>query len=414
MLMPKLTIFMNKRLTAILLLGFASGLPLLLTGSTLQAWYTEAGINIVTIGALSLIGVPYALKFMWAPLLDHYTFSRFGKRKSWLLISQALLIAALGVMSFINPSQQPYLMAIIALGAAFFSATQDISITAYQVEVLPEHERGLGVSYYVFAYRIAALLSGGIGLVIAAFIGWKLTYQIMAFIMLLCAIATAYIPTPNEVPTQATTLYQTTRNALFELLNREHIIAIFLFVILYKIGDAFALSLITPFLLHGLGFTLAEVGLVYKSVSFIAMVSGGFVGGVLLLRWSIYRALMVFGIAQAISTLLFVILALSGKQFGLMAFTVFIENFCSGLSTAALFTYMLSLCSPQYSGTQFALLSAVASLGRIFLGPLAGMMVLHLGWPQFFGWSFVFCCPGLLLLLLIKNKVIVHAQNAAV
>lgn len=412
MLMTRLNVFCNKRLLAILLLGFASGLPFLLTGSTLQAWYTEAGINVVAIGALSLIGMPYALKFIWAPIMDHFSFPTVGKRKGWMLLSQAFLILGLLMMGYIEPQHHPVLLSVIALFFAFFSASQDISITAYQVDILPEHERGLGVSYYVFAYRIAALLAGGGGLILAAYLGWQFTYHLMAILMLCCMVATYYIPTPNEIPLQTVTLYQTTLQALRELLNRDHIILILLFIVLYKIGDALALTLITNFLLHGLGFTLAEVGLVYKSVSFVAMVAGGFVGGVILLRWSIYRALMIFGLAQALSTLLFVILALSGKQYGLMAVTVFIENFCSGLSTAALFTYMLSLCSISYSASQYALLSAIASLGRIFLGPITGLMVESLGWPAFFLWSFALSLPGLVLLLLIKDKVILHAQTA--
>ncbi|VVC76131.1 hypothetical protein AQUSIP_14360 [Aquicella siphonis] len=404
---------MNPRLLAILAFGFASGLPLSLTGATLQAWFTEANVNLKTIGILSLLGIPYTLKFLWAPLMDHYGFTALGKRKTWIMLMQLALVIMLFVLSQMDPAVQAGSMGIAALAIAFFSASQDISINAYTTDVLTSDERGLGAAYTVFAYRIALLVSGGLALIYADYFGWEKTYECMALLMLLAMIPAYFAPRPQEAAVSAQNLYQTTRLSLVDLLKRDKMILLLLFIILYKFGDALALSLITNFLLHGLGFTLTEVGLAYKIVSFVAMILGGFAGGILMTRWNIYYALLVFGLAQAFSNLTFAVLAYAGKSFVLMAASVFIENFCSGLSTAALLAFMMSLCDRRYTASQFALLSAVASIGRVFLGPLAALMVENLGWVQFYIWSFVLCFPGIFLLALLKDEVRFHAHAAA-
>jgi len=407
------TILINSRLLAILVLGFASGLPLALTGATLQAWFTEANVSLKTIGTLSLLGIPYTLKFLWAPLMDHYGFSRLGKRKSWILLTQLALVFSLLLISEMEPSIQAGSIGLVALMIAFFSASQDISVNAYTTDVLHQEERGLGAAYTVFAYRIALLVSGGLALIFADYFGWKRTYEFMALLMLFTMIPTYFSPRTIELKSSAQNVYQTMIQALADILQREKIILILFFIIFYKFGDALALALITNFLLHGLGFTLTEVGLAYKVVSFVAMILGGFVGGVILTRWNIYRALLVFGIAQAFSNLTFAALAMIGKDFYFMAVSVFIENFCSGLSTAALLAFMMSLCDHRFTASQFALFSAVASLGRVFLGPIAALMVDNLGWVQFFVWSFVICFPGILLLMFLKDEVMYHAQATA-
>lgn len=409
----KTNVLLNSRLLTILCLGFSSGLPLALIGPTLQAWFTEAHVNLLTIAALSLIGIPYTFKFLWAPLMDHYGFKHLGKRKGWILLMQFGLVLTLLILANMNPSFEPKTMGMVALAIAFFSASQDISINAYTTDVLLPDERGLGAAYTVFAYRVALLISGGLALVCADQVGWKITYEIMAGLMLLSMLPTFLAPRANEYVATTHHLFGTIKEALSNILQRDKWIITILFILFYKFGDAMALQLITPFLLKGLGFSLTEVGLAYKIVSFVAMIGGGFVGGVMLTRWSIYRALLIFGLAQAFSNLTFVVLALSEKQFLLMSSSIFIENFCSGLSTAALLAFMMSCCDHRYTATQFALLSAVASLGRVFLGPIAGFMVDHLGWAQFYIWSFVLCFPGIIFLLLLKRKVLHHVHATA-
>lgn len=406
----KTNLFINQRLLAVLCLGFASGLPLALTSSTLQAWFTEAGIKLMTIGALSLIGIPYTLKFLWAPLMDHYGFSRFGKRQGWVLCAQLGIVITLLLLANMNPTTSASAMGFVALMIAFFSASQDIAIDAYRTDVLHSEERGLGVSYYVLTYRVAFLLSGGLALVFADYLGWRLTYILMAGLMLLSMIPTYFAPHPLESGKPAQHLYQTMMDALGDLLSRERIVLLLLFVLLYKFGDALALSLMTNFLLHGLGFSLTQVGLAYKLMSFLGTVIGCFIGGALLLRWDLFRALFVFGLAQTFSTLLFAALAVVGKQFFFMAAAIFVENFCSGLSTAALLAFMMSLCDHRYSASQFALLTAIMALGRVFLGPVAAMMVEHVGWVDFYLWSFILSFPGIFVLFSIKNKVNAYAE----
>ena len=401
-------LLINPRLMAVLCLGFASGLPLALVGSTLQAWFTEAHINLVTIGALSLIGIPYTLKFLWAPIMDQYGLSRFGKRSGWILLTQLGLVVTLFFLANMNPSGQAKTMSVIALLIAFFSASQDIAVDAYRTDVLSPNERGLGAAYYVFAYRIALLVSGGMALICADYLGWKATYEIMALLMLLSMLPAYLAPAVEEIA-PSSSIFSTIYSSLTDLLGREQIILLFLFIVFYKFGDALALSLMTNFLLHGLGFTLTEVGLAYKIVSFVATVLGAFIGGILLTRWTVFSSLLWFGFAQAFSNLLFVIVALVGKHFLLMASSIFVENFCSGLSTAALLAFLMSLCNHRYTASQYALLSAVASLGRVFLGPVAGLMVENMGWVQFYWWSFALSFPGMIFLILLREKVSSHA-----
>lgn len=404
-------ILINHRLFAILVLGFASGLPLSLTGATLQAWFTEANVSLKAIGTLSLLGIPYTLKFLWAPLMDYYGFSLLGKRKGWILLTQLALVILLLCLSRMNPAYQTGMIGILALLIAFFSASQDISINAYTTDVLHPEERGLGAAYTVFAYRVAILVSGGLALVFADYFGWQHTYEFMAFLMLLGMLPTYFAPRPAEAQFTGSNLYQTTLSAILDFAKRDQILLVLLFIFLYKFGDALALSLITNFLLHGLGFTLTEVGLAYKIVSFIAMILGGFFGGMIMTRWNIYSALLLFGVAQAFSNLTFAILAYAGKNFSLMIAAVFTENFCSGLSTAALFAFMMSLCDHRFTASQFAILSAIASLGRVFLGPIAALMVENLGWSQYFVWSFLLCLPGIFILTLLKKNEVLPTRG---
>lgn len=399
----------NQRLIAVLFMGFAAGLPLSLVGATLQAWYTQANISVVTVGALTLVGIPYTLKFLWAPLMDYPGFTRFGRR-GWIVLAQLALAVLLYALSQMQPGSQAALMGVLALIIAFFSATQDIAIDAYRTDILEVSERGLGSAYYVATYRLAVLLSGGLGLVLADYIGWQSTYQWMSVLMLLSMIATYVAPREKlEVLTANGGLFEVVKTSLADLLKRDKLILLLLFIIFYKIGDALALSLMTNFLLHGLGFSLTEVGVAYKLVSFFATIAGAFVGGLLLIRWNIYRALMLFGMAQAFSNLMFVWLAIAGKVFTLMAASIFIENFCSGLSTAAFMAFLMSLCNKRYTAGQYALLSAVASLGRVFLGPVAGLIVKEIGWVQFYMFAFSLSFPGLFILILLKERVATYA-----
>lgn len=398
------SVFFNPRIIAMLCLGFSSGLPLALTGSTLQAWFTEAGINIVAIGALSLVGMPYVWKFLWAPIMDRFVPPAGGRRRGWIFITQLSLCLTLLLFATLNPSADPMMMGCIALAIAFFSASQDIAIDAYRTDVLLPDERGVGAAYFIFAYRMAMLVSGGLALVLADHFGWRLTYQVMSALLALSIIATYYAPEVKLDDVHPKNLFATIAESFGDLFKRDSIGLLLLFVVFYKLGDAFASALMSTFLLHGLGFSLTEVGIVYKTVSLVGTIMGAVAGGALLVRLHLYRALFLFGFAQAFSTLLFMFLAMAGKSYGLMVFTLFVENFCSGMGTAAFVAFLMSLCHHEYSATQYACLSALMAVGRVFLGPLAGLIVLHWGWVSFYACSFVLSFPGLIILVLLRNK----------
>lgn len=397
--------FSNRRILVIALLGVSSGLPLALTTSTLQAWFTEAGISITAIGALSLVGMPYAWKFVWSPVMDRFIPPFLDRRRGWILITQIALCAGLLFLGNLKPTEHPSFMGILALVIAFFSASQDIAFDAYRTDILLPKERGLGAAYYILGYRIAMLLSGGLALIFADHLGWRLTYDLMAIIILGLALVSFWAPKiPNSIHPPASFLAAIV-DPFKNLFAREAILIILLFIILYKMGDAFALSLMSTFLLRDLGFSLTEVGLAYKTGGLLATIIGALIGGTLLPRLGLFRSLWYFGIAQALSNLLFMVLAMAGKSYWLMFSSIFIENFCSGMSTAALVALLMELCHRQYSATQFACLSALAAIGRIFCGPIAAKLILALGWVNFFGWTFLFCLPGLMLLMLLRNRM---------
>lgn len=397
--------YLNRRLLAVMLLGFSSGLPIALTSTALQAWYTVSGISVVTIGFLALLGQPYVYKFLWAPVLDRFAIPFLGRRRGWIFCMQLAIIAVILLMSIQNPIFHPALLAFTGLFLALFSATQDIAFNAYQTEVLHEQERGLGAAYGVTGYRIAMLVSGAMSFVLADQVGWQITYQIMALFMLIGAVGTLTGPetkTPAHMPA---TLFSAMVEPLKEFLSRDYAKAILLLIILYKLGDAFALTLSSTFFIRGLGFSQTDVGLVTKGVGLLASILGVLIGGGLMLRMGMYWSLFWFGILQAFSNLTFMILALCGKNLLLLTATIFIEQACSGMGTAAFVAFLMSLCDQRYTATQYALLSALAAIGRVFVGPLAGVMVEHIGWVQFYWWSFVVALPGVGLLWLLREQV---------
>lgn len=396
-----------------LFLGFSSGLPLALTNSTLQAWFTQSGVNLMTIGIMTLVGMPYIWKFLWAPLMDRFTPPFLGRRRGWITVTQLLLCASLFLLANMNPASQGGLIGILALLIAFVSASQDIAIDAYRTDVLQMDERGVGSAIFIFAARVALLLSGGFALILADHFGWRFTYELMAIIIAMLVLATYFSPQLQQECLPPRNFYEAVVEPFMNLLQRENILLILLFVIIYKIGAALAIALMSNFLLKSLGFSLTQVGIAYKFGGFIATILGAFAGGTLLSRIGLYRGLLYFGILQAFSNLTFMLLAVVGKNYLLMFSSLFIENFCSGMSTTALLVFLTSLCHQKYSATQFACLSALDSIGRIFVGPLAAMLVLHYGWVIFYGWSFLLCFPGLIVLTLLRSRIKFNVELAA-
>jgi PAT family beta-lactamase induction signal transducer AmpG len=395
----------QKKMLVILGLGFASGLPLGLSGSTLQAWYAVEGVDIVTIGFLALVGQPYVYKFLWSPLVDRWRFPFLGLRRGWVLVTQLALMITLCFMALLSPKLQPYHLAVVALGLAFFSATQDIAVDAYRTELLLPDERGLGSAMATVGYRIAMLVSTGLTLILAHYLGFSFTYFLMALLMAIGLIVTLWSNEPSHYPGLRPTFIKAWIEPFKEFFSRRHAIALLILVVLYKIGDAFAGSLVTAFLLKGVGFSLRDIGLVNKMGGLIATVAGAFVGGALMVRLGLFRALLIFGIIQALTNFFFLALSMMGTHYGMLILTVCAENFGSGLGTAAFMGLVMSLCNPRYTATQFALISALAAIGRVFVGPFSGMIVNQVGWTEFFAWTVVFAMPSLILLWCLRRTI---------
>jgi len=483
------------RLSAVLFLGFASGLPLALTGQAMQAWLSVDGVDIATIGFLGLVGVPYTFKFLWAPLMDRFELPFLGRRRGWLVLTQLALAAALYWMASISPSQTPALFAAAAVTLAFFSASQDVVIDAYRTDVLDPRERGLGASVSVFGYRIAMILSGGIALIWAEQWGsWGQVYRVMAGIMAAAAVVSLLtLPRINSLskpllsdakreflgffallagvlvgaflarglligvglnPNDANKWIQllfilaaiavalplgtwaarkvgfaTLNQSLASFFSQPGAWAFLLLIVLYKLGDAFAGSLSTAFLIKGMAFSQAEVGIVNKIIGIWLTIFGALLAGALMLRLTLYQALLGFGVLQLLSNFGFYALAVLGKGAwgsftlapfdlgfvsldsaseidGLLMAVIAGENITSGMGTAAFVALLMSLCNRQFTATHYALLSALAAVGRIYVSPLSGVLSESVGWPAFFLFSAVAAVPGLWMVLRMRPAIL--------
>lgn len=400
-----------KRFLPIFLLGFSSGLPLVLTSSTLQAWLTKSGLSIVTIGWFSLVGQPYTYKFLWAPLMDRFNIPFLDRRRSWVLLMQLLLILFLCCMAVINPSQHIGMMGLFAFLVAFASATQDTAYDAYRTDLLSAEERGLGSTMMVVGYRIAVLVSGAFALFFAQYHGWRDTYFLMALLMLVGVVGSFIAEKLRGNIKPPPTVHEAYFGPIKEFFTRSHAWKILLLIFLYKLGDAFTLSLSTTFLLRGLHFTLVDLAVINKMGSLLATLAGGFLGGFIMMRMRLFPALFWFAVLQAVTNLLYMALAAVGKNYAMMATAVVFEHLASGMGTVAFLALLMALCDHQFSATQFALFSCVASLGRVYIGPIAGVMVKHMGWTEFYFWTFISAVPSLIVLLWLKNKINFNAPD---
>lgn len=391
------TVFSGRMLVA-LLMGFVSGLPLLLTGSVLQAWMTEEGVDLGTIGLFALVGLPYTLKFVWAPLMDRYTPALLGRRRGWLLIIQLLLMLAIAGLGLTQPAAAPLLVALAALLVTFFSASQDIVIDAYRREALADDEQGLGAALYVNGYRIGMLLASGGGLILADFLAFSTVYLVMAGCMLIGMLTTLLAPEPETPGGTPLTLRAAVVEPFREYFQRHGAWWILLFILLYKVGDIMAAHMTMPFYLD-LGFSKTEIGTVVKLFGFWATVAGGLLGGVLILRLGVYHALWSFGLLQAASTAGFALLAVMGEQLPLLAAVVAFENLSAGMGTAAFIGFMASLTDKRFTATQYALLTSLMGIPRVLIAAPTGYMAEAMGWVTFFSFCALIALPGLLMLL---------------
>jgi len=389
----------------VLFLGFSSGLPLALSGGTLQAWLTVEDVDIKTIGLFSLVGLPYTLKFLWSPLMDRFVVPIFGRRRGWIALSQLALIGLILGMSVTSPQNGLWFLALLAFCLTFVSASQDVAIDAYRTEVLRERERGMGAAVSVTGYRVAMLVSGALALILSEYLGWRATYMLMALIMSIGVVAVWLGPEPEDPGTPPASMKDAVEGPFKEFFSRTGVWSLLALIVLYKLGDAFAGSLTTTFLIRGVNFSVGEVGAINKGMGLASTIIGALFGGVLMARLRLFKALLIFGILQAVSNLSFMVLALVGKSYPLMIFTIAFENLAGGMGTAAFVAFLMILCNHSYTATQFALLSALASLGRVFVGPLSGVLVDGMGWTVFFFTTFLFALPGLVLLWVMREVV---------
>lgn len=496
------------RLIVVTILGFASGLPLALSGTALQTWLTVDNVDLTTIGWFSLVGLPYTFKFLWAPLMDRFEPAFLGRRRSWLVIVQVALAVCLVAMSFLSPSQNTSLIALAAIGVAFLSASQDIIIDAYRTDILRSDERGLGGSLSTFGYRLAMILSGGIALVWAdqaSGYGWSWShiYKVMAGVVAVLSVVTMLLlpPLASDAPRPRSnarndllgffallltvvlgflvtsrvfspffewTALQLSQGSLpqdvkkwtdlvsllaglaftiplgwwvsvrskFETLNvslsnyfqLDGAINILVLIVLYKLGDAFAGSLTTPFLIKGMGFSQAEIGVVNKVIGIWLTIVGALFGGALMVRLGLFWSLLVFGFLQMMSNLGFWLVAVMGRSaWGsimlpafdlgfvslkeatsldlLLVSAIGFENITGGMGTAAFVALLMALCNQKFTATQYALLSAFAAVGRVWVGPMSGVLASSMGWPQFFVFSTISAVPGLVMLWYLRAVV---------
>jgi len=502
------------RLLAVAVLGFASGLPLALTGQAMQAWLTMDGLSLADIGFLTLVGLPYTFKFVWAPLMDRFDLAGRWRRRAWLVVTQLALALALLALAATSPRESLRAFALLALTVAFLSASQDIVVDAYRTDVLAAAERGLGASVAVMGYRFAMILSGGVTLIWTdaaqgGGMGWGEVYRVMALLMALAAVLSALaLPSLPALPPapagaarggarqdligfvavvaavaagavltqrlvqplaeawlvpllQGTALspalrarwadlaallagiaitlplaawaarrarFHTLLDGLRSYFGQRGAVAFLGFIVLYKLGDAFAGSLMTPFLLGGVHYTAAEVGVVNKVLGLWLTIVGALVGGVLMLRLGLWRALLWFGVLQMASNLGFWWLADGGKGTlgglllpafdwgivkivaptavdGALLAVVAFENLSGGMGTAAHVAFQMALCQQRFTATQYALLSAFAAVGRVWVGPMAGVLAESIGWPTFFIVSTWLALPALLMLWWLRRAV---------
>ena len=422
-----LAVYLQRRVLIVLLLGFSSGLPLALSGSTLLVWMSESGVDLGTIGLFALVGTPYTLKFLWAPLVDalHVPFftRAFGRRRGWLLFSQLLLIGSILLLALTDPARSPLFVALGALLVAAMSSTQDIVVDAFRVESLPESEQAAGMASYVAAYRIGMLVStAGALFIVSGFqktagfalgAAWMWGYVVMAALVLI-GTATALAATEPEqsartaAATRTETAFIRVLNAAVgafsEFLTRRDAWAALAFVVLFKFTDAFSGTMTAPFVID-LGFTRTDYATIVKGVGLAATLIGGFAGGFVARRYSLATSLWIGGVVQALANLSFSWLALVGVNQWALGVAITAENFTSAIGTVIFVAYLSALCrNPLHTATQYALLTALAAVGRTYLSAGAGFVAKATGWPLFFVICVVVAVPSLILLAWLQRR----------
>jgi PAT family beta-lactamase induction signal transducer AmpG len=393
------TVFRSRRMAVLFLLGFSSGLPLLLTGQTLQAWLTAEHLSLAQIASVSSVGLAYTFKFAWAPLLDRFALPWLGRRRGWVLVLQVALIGAIAAMSLFDPRRDLGAVAVVAVGVAVLSASQDVVLDAYMTDVLAPHERAAGSSVNIIGYRVATVASSSVAFVMADHVGWRWIWLAMAALMVVGIAGTVLAEEPVIAARPPRTLAQAVALPVLDFWRRYRrgTVVILVFAAIYRFGDYFAQSLVIAFLKNGAGFDFTEIAVVYKALGFAGIFVGGVLGGALVARFGMRRMLIAFGALSATTHLLYVWLAVAGKSMVVFCLAVACDNTASAMGTAAFVGFLMSVCSPAVSATQFALLTSLTSVGQRVFGPFADRVVGAVGWAGYFAVCAAMVLPGLAL-----------------
>jgi MFS transporter, PAT family, beta-lactamase induction signal transducer AmpG len=394
----------SPKMLAILILGAASGFPNQITESALQAWLKDSGASNTTIGILTYVALPYLLKFLWAPLIDRYPLPFLGRRRGWMFATQLAIAATVALLALQNPAVSLMPVAVCAVAIVFFSATQDIAFDAYRVDVAAPSERGLAAAANNLGYRAAAWIAFAVALVVADFVGWRVALFSLAIVMAAFSIATWKAPEPVYHALPPRNLRESVVVPMQALLSVPGALLMIGLIILFKVGDAFALKLFTPFLMD-MGFTKTEIGVVAKAVLTTSAIVGAILGGIWMVKLGLLRSMLLFGVLQAASNLLYYALAMTGKSYPLMIVATSIDNLAGAMGNIASVALIMSLCDQRFSAFQYALLSALALLPRYGLGGPAGWLADHGGWEIYYVVSFVIGLPGVLLVWLLRRRI---------
>lgn len=395
--MRALDVFRSRRVLVIALLGFSSGLPLYLTGQTLIAWMTDEGVSLETIGAFAAVGLPYTVKWLWAPVFDLFALPLLGRRRGWLLVLQLALAGAILAMGSVDPGDEPLALVIAALAVAFLSASQDIVVDAFNTDSLAPEERGAGGAMYVTGYRAGMLTSGALALALAGTLPWDRIYALFAALMGLGVLGTLLAREPAEPAGRPRSFEQAISRPFLALIRQRRILVILAFVALYKLGEHLTNLMVLPFLKKDVGFSWSEIATLYHLVGFAGILVGGLIGGGLVARLGVKRCLVAFGALQASTNLAWAVLAVTERSTPLMAAAVLIDNLTTMMGTAAFVAYLMSRCDRAFSATQYALLTSLSSVGWRVFGKWAGEAAAALGWPAFWVGTMLVAIPALVL-----------------
>ncbi|MBC8463756.1 MAG: AmpG family muropeptide MFS transporter [Deltaproteobacteria bacterium] len=418
-----ISIYWERRLIIIFLMGFASGLPFLLTGGTLSILLTEAGVSLTAIGLFALVGTPYNLKFLWAPFIDRVPLpvlsKLLGRRRSWMIMIQFGLMVSIVALGFSDPKSSPALTAFFALAVAFFSASQDIVIDAYRIEILDEDQQGAGAAMTQAGYRFGLLAAGAGALYLASSLDWAIVYGIMAALVLVGFFAALKAPLPPAVQTDVTPsrakdwLRSAVVDPFVEFFQRNNTgvaLLILAFILLYKFGDAFAGVMANPFYIK-IGFTKVQIANVSKIFGVAATLFGVFAGGIMVKRYGILKSLLFCGLLQMFSNLMYAAQAAIGPDVRFLFLTIGAENISGGMGSAAFVAYLSMLCNKAYTATQYALFTSFMAFGRTWLSAMSGWLADQTDWVTFFVISTFVAIPGLLLLLGMMKRLPMEVQS---